>query len=388
MKSSKLPKAVLALGWTSLLTDVGSEMIFPLLPILLTSLGAGPALLGIIEGVADATANMLKLGVGEWSDRLRKRRPFVLLGYGLAGLVRPLMAVAAAPWHVLAVRVVDRIGKGTRTAPRDVMLAAYAPDGQAGRAFGFHRAMDHGGAVLGPLIATGLLAYGVSLHAVFALAVVPGFLAFAVVYFVREPALPDNSTVPREKLAIPAEIKRFLAVLLIFALGNSSDAFLLLRASELGVTPANVALLWSMFHVAKLVSSYGGGIASDRYSPRALITLGWLVYAATYLGFAFASQTWHAWALFLVYGCYYGLAEPAQKALLKAVVPEPLRGRTFGLYHFLVGIVAIPAGLLTGGLWTAWGAAAALSVGAGLALLAALTLHWVARQQPAQPSAA
>lgn len=384
MKRSVLPKTIIALGWTSLLTDIGTEMIFPLLPLFLTTLGAGPALLGIIEGLADATANMLKLGVGEWSDRLRRRRPFVLFGYGLSGAVRPLMALATAPWHVLAVRVVDRIGKGTRTAPRDVILAAYAPKDQVGRAFGFHRAMDHGGAVLGPLVATVMLAYGLSMQTVFFLAVIPGLLALIIVFFVGEPPHTHvtEKVAPREHLKVPPTIKRFLGALSIFALGNSSDAFLLLRAKELGVSTASVAFLWSLFHVSKLLSSYIGGIASDRFAPRRLITAGWLVYATTYLGFALATEAWHAWVLFLVYGTYYGLAEPAQKALVKEVVPERLQGRAFGLYHFLMGIVAVPAGLLTGGLWSAYGASVALSVGSALALIAAISLHRVLKANP------
>jgi MFS family permease len=381
---ARLPAAVIALGFTSLFTDVATEMIFPLLPVFLVSLGAGPAFLGLVEGVADATSSLLKLASGHLADRMEKRRPLVLFGYGIAALVRPLVALATAPWHVLAVRVTDRVGKGVRSSPRDAIIAASVPREQSGRAFGFHQAMDHAGAVLGPLAATLLLACGVSLRGVFAIAAIPGVLSILALLVVREPAVPlarapDGAA---GTLALGAPFRRYLAVLFVFTLGSSSDAFLLLRARECGVSLALLPTLWATFNVSRLVCAYFGGALSDRVGRVRLVLSGWLVYAATYAAFGAASAPWHAWALFVFYGLYYGLTEPVEKALVRDLVPEAVRGRAYGEYNFVLGITAVPAGLLTGFLWQRFGAAAALNTGAGLSLAAAGALFVWSRSAP------
>ncbi len=373
----RLPATVIALGLTSLLTDVASEMIYPLLPVFVATLGGAPALLGLIEGVAEAIASLLKLVSGRMSDRAARRRPLVLAGYGLAALVRPLMALASAPWHVLAIRATDRVGKGVRTAPRDALIADAVPADEAGRAFGFHRAMDHAGAVIGPLLALALLAGGASVRTVFWLAAIPGVLGVLAVLRVREPEREVPVAAPGVAGAsapMSSPLRRYLVVLGLFALGNSSDAFLLLRAGELGVAVRWMPLLWLVLHVVKLTSSYLGGGWADRVPRTRLIIAGWVVYAATYVGFALASATWHVWALFVVYGVYYGLTEPAEKALVRDLAPAAARGRAYGAYHFVIGITAVPAGLLTGGLWQGASGRVALLVGAGLALAAALAL--------------
>jgi len=375
-----LPRAVLALGLTSFFTDVGSEMVFPLLPVFLVSLGAGTAFLGLVEGLADAVASVLKLLSGHLSDRVGRKKGFVLFGYGLAGAVRPLVGIAAAPWHVLAIRVTDRVGKGVRTAPRDALIAASVPREAAGRAFGFHRAMDHMGAVVGPLVATGLLGLGWSLRSVFLATIVPGLLAVACVLIVRAPRSeggPASGTASSVRL--PRRLRGYVAILGLFALGNSSDAFLLLRAREIGVAVAALPLLWAAFHVVKAAFSYVAGDWSDRLPRVQLIASGWMVYALAYLGFGIATAPWQAWALFVVYGAYYGLTEPAEKALVRDLAPAEARGRAFGLYHFVIGIAAVPAGLLTGTLWQAWGAPLALGIGAALAALASGALALWAR---------
>lgn len=374
----RLPPAVIALGFTSFFTDVGSEMIFPLLPVFLASLGAAPAFLGLVEGLADATASLLKLVSGYVADRAPRKKPLVLWGYGVASVVRPLMALAVAPWQVLAIRVTDRVGKGIRSAPRDVLIAGSATPGETGRAFGFHRAMDHAGAVVGPLVATALLGLGLSMRQVFWIALVPGLLSVAAVLTVREPA--GEARAAREVVQpmrggrLGGSLRAYLAILALFSLGNSSDAFLLLRARELGVPVASLPLLWTTFHVAKLVSSYLGGDWSDRLPRAKLIVSGWLVYAFTYLAFAAATQAWQAWALFVVYGVYYGLTEPAEKALVKDLAPSHVRGRAYGFYNFIIGVSAVPAGLLTGWLWQSWSPAVALATGAGLAAAASVAL--------------
>ncbi len=375
----KLPSAVIALGITSLFTDIGSEMIFPLLPVFLTSLGAAPAFLGFVEGLADAIASLLKLVFGYVSDHAPRRKPFVLFGYATATLVRPLVAMATAPWHVLTVRVTDRIGKGIRSAPRDALIAGSVSAKDAGRAFGFHRAMDHAGAVIGPLVATTLLGLGWSLRNVFWVAIIPGILALVAVATVREPEpfveVPANvSAPPVAPGQLPAVLRHYLTILFLFSLGNSSDAFLLLRARDLGMSLMTLPMLWSAFHLAKVLSSYLGGDLSDRVPRAKLIVCGWLVYAGTYLAFGFATKEWHVWLLFILYGTYYGLTEPAEKALVRDLAPLPMRGRAYGLYSFVIGITAVPAGVLTGWLWQTFSPRVALTTGAALAALAALTL--------------
>ncbi len=380
---ARLPLAVVALGLTSFFTDAASEMIFPLLPAFLVTLGAGAGFLGLIEGLADAIASLLKLASGYAADRFTRKRPMVLFGYGVAAFVRPLFALATAPWHVLLVRATDRIGKGVRSSPRDVLIAKAAEPGQLGRAFGFHRAMDHAGAVVGPLLATLLLWLGLSLRQIFWVAIIPGFFSLLCILVVKES--PDVHSVPAPSeadappstspaLPLPVAFKGYLAILLLFSLGNSSDAFLLLRARELGIPVGMIAVLWMVLHVSKLVSSYLGGDLSDRMPRAKLITAGWAVYALTYLGLGLATRASHVWLLFIVYGTYYGLTEPAEKALVKELAPAAGQGKAFGYYNFIVGVSAVPAGLLTGGLWQHFGPLAALATGAGFASCASLAL--------------
>ncbi|MSP25791.1 MAG: MFS transporter [Myxococcales bacterium] len=373
----RLPAAVIALGVTSFFADVGSEMIFPLLPVFVASLGASTTFLGLVEGLADATSSLLKLASGYVADHTRRKKPLVLFGYGAAALVRPLVALATAPWHVLAVRVTDRVGKGIRSAPRDVLIASSVSGAETGRAFGFHRAMDHAGAVVGPLIATALLGLGWPLRHVFWVALIPGVLSVIAVATVREPHVEVAAHEPTrtgEPIRLPGSLRSYLAILLLFSLGNSSDAFLLLRARDLGVPIAALPLLWTVFHVAKLVSSYLGGGWSDRIARPKLIVTGWIVYAATYLAFGLATQSWHAWALFIIYGTYYGLTEPAEKALVKDLAPSAVRGRAYGFYNFIIGVSAVPAGVLTGWLWQTWSPLVALAAGAGVAAASSIAL--------------
>lgn len=373
----RLPAAVVALGVTSFFADVGSEMIFPLLPVFVASLGASTTFLGLVEGLADATSSLLKLASGYVADHTRRRKPLVLFGYGAAALARPLVALATAPWHVLAVRVTDRVGKGIRSAPRDVLIAASVSEAEVGRAFGYHRAMDHAGAVVGPLIATALLGLGWPLRHVFWVALIPGVLSMIAVATVREPrveVVAHDPTRTSEPPRLPGTLRSYLGILFLFSLGNSSDAFLLLRARDLGVPIASLPLLWTVFHVAKLVSSYLGGGWSDRIARPKLIVTGWVVYAATYLAFGLATQSWHAWALFVVYGSYYGLTEPAEKALVKELAPEAVRGRAYGFYNFIIGASAVPAGVLTGWLWQTWSPLVALATGAGIAAASSIAL--------------
>jgi MFS family permease len=388
--SAPLPRAVRTLGLVSLLTDVSSEMIYPLLPSFLSGvLKAGPAFLGLVEGAAEAVASVLKAVAGRLSDRAPRRKPFVVFGYGLSTLARPLIALATSPGHVLAVRLADRFGKGVRSAPRDALLAAVTPEGERGRAFGFHRAMDHAGATVGPLLASALLLAGADLRAVFALALLPGLLAVLVLVFrVTEavgspPPCPNDRTAgsAAERLSSPRNLHLYLGVLALFALGNSSDAFLLLRAQELGVATPFIPLLWTFHHAVKAAFSTFGGRLSDRAGRRRAIVLGWAVYAAAYLGFARASGAFAVVLLFALYGLFHALSESPEKAFVADLVEPAHRGRAFGLYHAVTGAMVLPGNLLTGFLWQRFGAAAALGTGAALAALAS-TLLLLAVKEP------
>jgi MFS family permease len=373
---------VLWLSVASFLNDAASEMIYPLLPLFLTgTLGVGAAFVGVVEGVAESASSLLKLASGWLADRTGRRKAPTALGYAIAALGRPLIAVTTAGWQVLAVRLADRVGKGIRTAPRDALLAESVPAEHRGAAFGLHRAADHAGAVAGPLIASALLlAWPGDLRTVFALALVPGLLTVgAVLWKVRETA-PAPSAVAAPPLPRWSELgptlPRYLAVLALFTLGNASDAFLLLRAAEAGVPVAAIPLLWGALHVSKAVFSVWGGRLSDRIGARRAIVAGWVVYAAVYAGFAVVGAAWQVWALFLVYGLYFGLTEAPEKALVAALAPDGRRGSAFGAYHAAIGIAALPASVLFGVLWQGFGAHVAFATGAAFALTAALLLPW------------
>jgi MFS family permease len=373
-----LPTTVLALGVTSFFTDVATEMVFPLLPAFLLTLGAGPTFLGLIEGVADAVAAGLKYVVGRRSDQVRElgaRRRFVFVGYGLATVVRPLLALAAAPWHVLLIRVMDRVGKGVRSAPRDALLADSVAAADSGRAFGFHQAMDHAGAVVGPLLATALFALGVEVRTIFAVTLVPGVLAVVAIAFAREPerrlaTLAVSGAVP----PLGPELRRLLGLLFFFSLSNSSDVFLLVRMQELGLATTWLPLAWLSLNFAKMFWSARGGVLADRVPKQRLLLTAWALYAACYLALAAVTVIWQAWLVLVVYGAFAGLSEPVEKALVKELSGDQQRGSAFGAYHGLLGAAAIPAGLLTGMLWQTYGAGVALSVGAAGAAVSAVGL--------------
>lgn len=374
------------LAGTSFLNDTASEMAYPLLPLFLVGvLGAGPAFLGVVEGIAESTASLAKLGGGFLSDRVGRRKPLMVWGYGAAAAVRPALSLVTSPWHVLAIRFTDRVGKGIRSAPRDALLADSVPPGLRGTAFGLHRAADHAGAVLGPMLATLLLVLAPgNLRLVFALAVLPGLLA--VLILIRRvtevvPETPRGADRPEifSLRSLGPGFPRYLAVILLFALGNASDAFLLLRAHDLGVSAAAIPLLWGVLHASKMLWNVPGGMLSDRMSPLPMIVSGWLLYAGVYGAFALADSAWHAWALFGVYGLYYGLTESPEKTLVAELAPSPLRARAFGAFHFCVGLGALPASLIFGVLWQWKGTPAAFGFGSAVALLSAALLPMAVR---------
>lgn len=388
-----IPRPVWLLGWTSLLTDAATEIIYPLLPVYLSRvLGAGAMSLGIIEGVAEGINSALKIVSGWWSDRRATRRPLVIAGYALSGAARPLMAAAGSWIHVLAIRALDRTGKGIRGAPRDAMLARFADASSRGRIFGFHRAMDHTGAVVGPLLATAFLYFWPGEYrTLFALTIVPGVLAVAMLFLVDEDAasvirrearaLPITVATPATRRAapqraapLPGRLWAVLATILLFSLGNSADAFLLLRLTDAFGTATYIPLVWALLHLVKASLSTWGGALSDRLGRKRVIVMGWAIYAAVYLGFATATSgsTFVAW--FLVYGVFFALTEGAEKALVADLTPAERHGTAFGAYNAALGAGALVASVLFGLLYERRGPATAFTTGAGLAAAAALLL--------------
>ena len=384
-----LSQNVLALGLVSLLTDVSSEMIYPLLPLFLTSiLGAGKTFVGLVEGVAESAASLTKLFSGWLSDRLGRRKGLVLTGYTLSSFTRPLVAFALAPWHVLAIRVADRLGKGLRTSPRDALIAASTNGAMRGRAYGFHRSMDHLGAVAGPALAFGLLILlGERLRTVFLLAAIPGFLSVLILILWVSEIRVDHAPAAKElrrPSRLDGQLICFLLIVTLFTLGNSSDAFLLLRAQEVGIAVAHLPLLWMFFHLVKAATGMPGGILSDLRGRRGAIIAGWLVYALAYLGFGAASHPWQVWGLFAFYGLYFGLTEGVERALIADLVPAERQASAFGVYHFCIGIAALPSSLLMGYLYQRFGAGLAFTFGAIVAAFSALLLLLLVR--PSSPA--
>lgn len=393
----RLPGVVKLLGTVSLLNDIASEMIYPLLPQVLAHAGAGKLGLGLVEGLAETVASLLKLGSAYGAERLGRKKPFLLVGYGLAALARPLLALATASWHVLAIRLLDRVGKGVRAAPRDALIADSTPPELRGRAFGLHRSLDHLGAVLGPTLAAVLLWFwpGRELW-VIAGSIIPGTLLCALVLFglrevPRVPATPgpaplDESPATRPLTMSPWSLggafRWYLAALFLFTLANSSDLFLFQRSYDLGMSSSAGLVLWAAFHVLKTGGAWICGLWSDRYGPRRLILAGWLIYAAVYLGFGYCTSAWQSAALFGGYAAFYSLTEPAERALVASLAPEQQRGLAYGWFHLVVGLGAFPSSLIFGGLYQRFGAEAAFGASTGLALTAALVLG-ISAQGPA-----
>ncbi len=393
-KNSEGSRQVVAMGLVSFFQDVSSEMIYPLLPVFLVTVLRAPATaLGLIEGTAETIASLLKVFSGWLSDRSGRRKIWAIAGYGLSGLIKPTVALARGwPW-VFVVRLTDRFGKGLRTAPRDALLAASVSESRMGRAFGFHRAMDTLGAVLGPLVAALLLyLYGQGEDAyrlTFAWALLPGLLSLLIlIILVREKRGAGKSgQLPKLSLEpFPAAFKRFLFVVVLFMLGNSSDAFVILRAKDLGIAPALVPVAWGLvFNVVYSAVSVPAGMLSDRIGRRRVIVMGYLLYALTYLGLAVAGLEWHAWALLALYGVYYGLTEGVLRAMAADLAPEEVRGTAFGIYHTFTGLALLPASLIAGYLWDNVGHGAPFVVGAATGILAAALL-WIWVRNPSEPA--
>lgn len=376
---------VLALGVVSLLTDVAADMAVPFLPALLEGMGAGAAALGLVEGVATATSSMMKFVVGTLSDHMPRKKPLVLLGYTVSNLARPLLALAGAPWQVLTVRFVDRVGKGVRTSPRDALIARSTPRAAHATAFGFHRAMDNLGAVFGPLVATAILYFFPgNVRLVLAATIVPGTLSVLWVAFgVREAPSPVSDG-PRAPLTlrgpVPPRMRPLLALVAVFTLANASDSFLLLRARELGVPLTWLPIAWGALSLVRALAATPGGWIADRIGRARALSLGWALYAVAYVGFGFAASLPMAALALVVYGLHYGLAEGTERALVASLVRDDELGRGFGYFNLVTGLLALPASLGFGLLLPYAHGAYAYGASALLAALAAAGLAAWSRQ--------
>ncbi len=395
----RLPRNVLALSTVSLLNDTSSEIIYPLLPAFLAlSLGASPFIIGVIEGFAESAASLLKLVSGYLSDKFSSRKLPVFIGYSLAALMRPFLAFATSWPQILIVRMADRAGKGIRGAPRDALIADSVPATERGFAFGFNRAADHLGAVFGPDAAFLLLSVIAidsgdptirEYQQVFLFASAPVVVGLLVIaFFVREKPHehPDPFAQPPSfsLKGFDGNFKRFLIVIGIFTLSNSTDAFLLLRAADSGISPVILPLLWMTLHFSKVVSSLIGGDLSDRFGRKTLIIAGWVVYSLVYVGFAFVTSAWQCWVLFILYGTYFGLTEGVEKAMVADMVPVDKRGTAYGLYSLAIGITVFPASLLFGLVWNHFGAATAFLASSIVSVAAILMLSTIkAGKEPA-----
>ncbi|WP_211218637.1 MFS transporter [Thermithiobacillus tepidarius] len=388
---TRLPRTVVILGLVSFFNDLASEMVVPLIPLLLVSgLQGGPVALGLIEGVAEAVASWLKLWSGRRSDWLGGRRKgLALAGYGLSNLVRPLFGLAGAWPVLLLLRSADRVGKGLRSAPRDALVADSAPPQIMGYAYGYHRALDNGGAVLGSLAAAAVIYWAaLPLPQVIALSALPGLLAVLLLAFgIRETARASQQAArpPIPKLrwsCLSRPMRRYLLILGFFTLARASETFILLRAHELGLGVVAALLLWALLNFAKAATGQWGGGLADRWGRPPVMLLGWAAFALSFLAFGQVQQAWSLCLTTLLYGLFTGMSEGAERALVSDFARESERGTAFGWYHLMTGVAAIPAGLLFGLVWQARGAPAAFSLAGVLAALAAI-LFWLHLSGPA-----
>lgn len=404
---------IVALGLVSFLTDAATEMIYPLLPAFFSGLVTPAAVavyIGLMEGMSETAASLLKLYFGRVSDRIDRRKPLVLVGYAVSSVIRPFTAVATFGWEILAFRLADRVGKGVRTAPRDALLSESVDAGVRGRAFSLHRLMDHAGAVAGPLAAVALLSLSLdhamlwsrmetgavslqemgALRVVFALAAIPGMAAVFVLWrWVSEGPRPvtavngNNRMLSASGTGPSSSFFLFLVAMVCFTLGNSSDLFLIFYAqSRIGAGLGQLLGLWVFLHLAKIVFSLPGGWLGDRLGMGTAIICGWVVYAGVYAVMPFATDLKTICLALFFYGLFYGLTEGAERALIAEFVPSGSRGRAYGLYHGAVGLAALPASLIFGVFWAGLGPKTAFFIGAGLALSAVVLLAVALRACP------
>lgn len=374
---------IFLLGLTSLLTDISSEMVYPLIPLFLVNqLGATPAIIGVIEGIAESLASLLKVFSGYVSDRLSNRKYLAILGYSFSALTKVLLIIATSWSWVLGGRIGDRFGKGIRTAPRDALIADSADPGRKGTAFGFHRMMDTLGAVIGIMLAYYLFTqYKGEYRFVFIWSMLPAALGVLVLFFIKEKKdkliVKESKSIDLRWSVLDPKLKRFLIVVFLFALGNSSNQFLLLRANDFGFNPGTVILLYLVYNLFYFLSSYPAGVLSDKIGRRTLLVLGYAFYGSVYLGFALVHSGQYLWLLFAVYGLYIGLTEGVEKALIADIAPSHQKATIIGLHATLVGVGLLPASFVAGLLWKYLGPQYTFYFGSVMGFMAALGIALV-----------
>jgi len=381
---------IIFIGFISLLTDVSSEMIFTLMPLFLVDvLGVTTTVIGLIEGVAESTASLLKIASGWLSDRMGNRKYLSFIGYALSTLSKPFMLIANAWGPIMAIRFADRFGKGIRAAPRDALVGDSVDEDNRGKAYGFHKAMDTSGAAIGLALAAlivFLLQRDVvnlefnTYHWMIIIGIVPAFISLFFFIFIKEPprkavsACDVPPTLSAKEKALDTKFKIFMVIMFLFTLGNSSDAFIVLRAQDLGNSVLLISVMLIMFNIVYALFSMPAGILSDKLGRRKVIIAGWIIYALVYLGLAVTNQGWMIWLLYAFYGLYYGLTQGVYRALVCDLVPEDRRGTAFGMYNGITGITLLPASLIAGWLWQSINPAAPFYFGAALAGLSAIGL--------------
>jgi len=371
-------KNVFVAGLVSFFMDVSSEMIYPLVPLFLANvLGVNKSVIGLIEGIAESTASLLKIFSGWFSDRIGNRKWLMAAGYGISTLSRPIVALASGWQHVMGSRFIDRVGKGIRTAPRDAIIAESSEKSYLGRAFGFHRAMDTMGAVVGPALAFFLLGlFSNNYRWVFWLSMIPGAIAvLVIIFFITEKKKISIPHSERPKLTLKHfdwKFKFFVAIATLFAIGNSSDVFLILRAQQIGIPTLMIPVVYLVFNLIYSLSAIPAGIAADRFGSKRVILLGFILFAILYYGFAIAKDSTAIWVLFGFYGLFMGLTEGIQKAFLATIIPPDFKATAFGVYNTAVGIAMFPASLIGGWLWDHISPSATFYFGAITASLSAI----------------
>jgi MFS family permease len=372
---------VIILGIASLLTDISSEMVYPLIPFFLTSIGAGPAVLGLIEGVAESLASLLKVFSGYVSDKLRKRKPLAIIGYSSSTIGKIFLYISSVWGTVFVARIIDRFGKGVRTAPRDALIADSTRKEKRGRAYGLHRALDTLGAAIGVMLAYLLIKSNITNYSrIFLYSLIPAGLGVVTLFLAREKIVTvwkERAKIKLQWKQLPKKLRLFLIVVLVFALGNSSNQFLILRAKSMGFAITAVLLLYLLYNLTYGILSFPVGRLSDKIGRKKILVTGYIIYGIVYLGFALIGKASLIWLLFGVYGFYSAFTEGIEKAFVADIAPEDLRGTMIGLHATLVGIGLLPASLIAGSLWQAFGAPAPFYFGGIMGLLAAVGLALV-----------
>jgi len=389
-----LGRNVFAAGLVSFFMDVSSEMVYPLVPLFLANvLGVNKSVIGLIEGIAEATASLLKVFSGWFSDRIGRRKGLMGVGYAVSVLSRPLIALASVWQHILTSRFIDRLGKGIRTAPRDAIIAESSEPAVMCRAFSFHRALDTFGAVVGPALAFFLLkVFAGDFRKVFWVSMIPGIIAvFLLVFFIKETSRAHQARQDRPKLTrahFDWRFKFFVLITALFAIGNSSDVFLILRAQQLGIATVMIPVVYLTFNIAYALSAVPAGLAADRFGKKRVVLLGFILFTLIYFGFAVAASAAAVWLLFGLYGVFMGLTEGVQKAFLTTIIPPDFKATAFGVYNTATGIALFPASLIGGWLWDHVSPAATFYYGAALATASTLLfiafIAFMGRQVPDQ----